>query len=155
MPSQRDRIGMTPEEVAPFLAGERVVSVATLGPDGWPHLVPLWYVVLDGELWASTYSKSQKVRNLERDPRATLLVEAGEDYRELRGVMLTARAEIYRDPETVLRVRERLFAKYERPGPIDDAARERLRAGSAKRVVIRFRPERVVSWDHRKERGAR
>jgi PPOX class probable F420-dependent enzyme len=131
---------MTAGELTAFLESQRVVNVASVGRDGWPHVLPLWYVLLDGEVWASTYGKSQKVRNLERDPRATLLLEAGRGYAELRGVMIQSHAKVHRDPATVLRVRERIWMKYEGPadGHVDEAARERLRASSAKRVVIRF-----------------
>ncbi len=99
---------MSDAEVAAFLAGERTVTCATAGPRGWPHLMPLWYVLRDvpvGEpaprLWAWTYATSQKVRNLERDPRATLQIEAAEAYHELRGVMLECEAVIHRDLDTV------------------------------------------------------
>ena len=86
--SRRDQIRMSSEERAAFLDEQRIVVVATNGREGWPHQMPLWYVVRDGELWGWTYAKSQKVRNLERDPRATLQVEAGSEYAELRGAML-------------------------------------------------------------------
>ena len=78
------------------------MQVATNGPRGWPHVMPLWYVVRDGEIWIWTYAKSQKVKNLERDPRATLLVEAGTEYLELRGVQIEAEAELIRDTDRVL-----------------------------------------------------
>ena len=81
---------MTAQEVEDFLLEQRVVVVATNGPNGWPHLMPLWYVVRDGEIWGWTYAKSQKTRNLERDARATLQLEAGNEYQELRGVMIEA-----------------------------------------------------------------
>src|SRR3954452_7658077 len=92
---------MGADEVAAFLSEQRVVTCATLGRDGWPHLMPLWYVVREGTVWAWTYAKSQKVRNLERDPRATLQVEAGERYDELRGLMLRTEAVLHGDPETL------------------------------------------------------
>ena len=91
MSGRRDAIVMSDGELAAFLETERTVVCATNGPRGWPHLMPLWYVVRDGELWAWTFAKSQKVKNLERDPRATLQVEAGETYDQLRGVMIEAR----------------------------------------------------------------
>src|ERR671917_81454 len=99
--SRRDQIKMTPEEVDAFLDEQRVVVCATNGRDGFPHLMPLWYVVRDGELWAWTFAKSQKVRNLERDARATLQVEAGDSYDELRGVMLKCDVELVRDADQV------------------------------------------------------
>ncbi len=98
--SRRDQITMSDAEVAAFLDEQRVVVVATHGPRGWPHLMPLWYVVRDGELWAWTYAKSQKAKNLERDPRATLQLEAGEHYDQLRGVMIEAETVIHREPDS-------------------------------------------------------
>ncbi len=86
--SRRAQIAMTDDEVLEFLDQQRVLVCATLGQDGWPHLAPLWYVLRGGTVWAWTYAKSQKVRNLERDPRASVQVEAGEDYAQLRGVLL-------------------------------------------------------------------
>ena len=92
---------MSEPEQAAFLEASRVVICATNGARGWPHLMPLWHVIRDGELWAWTYGKSQKVRNLERDPRATLQLETGESYDQLRGVMVQARTEIHRDIDVV------------------------------------------------------
>src|SRR3954467_2173736 len=109
--SRADRIKMTEEEVLAFLDDERTVICATSGRDGWPHLMPLWYVVRDGELWAWTYAKSQKVRNLERDPRATLQVEAGTEYQELRGVMLKCEADLRHDTEEVAALGREIFAR--------------------------------------------
>ena len=97
--SRRDQIKMSEDEVLAFLDEERTVVCATNGRDGRPHLMPLWYVVRDGRLWSWTYAKSQKVRNLERDPRATLQVEAGVDYEVLRGVMLETDVAIHRETE--------------------------------------------------------
>ena len=92
---------MDDAEVQAFLASERVLTCASLGRDGWPHVMPLWYVVRDGECWAWTYGKSQKVVNLERESRCTLQVEAGDSYTELRGVMIKCAAAIHRDPDVV------------------------------------------------------
>src|SRR4051812_3298007 len=95
--SRRDQIVMTADQAAAFLDEQRTVVCATNGRDGWPHLMPLWYVVRNGELWAWTYAKSQKVRNLERDARATLQVETGTEYQELRGVMLKCDVDVRHD----------------------------------------------------------
>ena len=95
---------MTEPELGAFLLEQRTVICATNGAGGWPHLMPLWYVVREGELWAWTYAKSQKVRNLERDPRATLQVEAGDSYDQLRGVMLESDTEIHRRMPVVAKV---------------------------------------------------
>src|ERR1700761_5421314 len=99
MASRRGSISMSDAEVGAFLAEERTLTCGTIGRDGWPHLMPLWYVVRDGECWAWTYSKSQKVRNLERDARCTLQVELGDAYDQLRGAMIKCVAAIHRDRE--------------------------------------------------------
>jgi len=148
--SRRGEITMSVTELARFLDEERVLTCATLGPTGRPHLMPLWYVRDGPTLYAWTYGKSQKVRNLEREPRATVQIEAGRDrYGELRGVMLECDVAIERDPARVADVGVRLMARYAGAEPSADA-RERVRAQAAKRVVLRFTPTRVVSWDHRK-----
>src|SRR4028118_1025217 len=103
---------MSEEEVAAFLDEQRVVVCATNGRDGLPHLMPLWYVVRDGELWAWTFAKSQTARNLHRDARATLQVEAGEEYQELRGVMLKCDVEVIRDTDRVVGLGLAIFARY-------------------------------------------
>src|SRR3954453_8218915 len=112
MPSRRDQITLSEAEQAELLDSERVVVVSSIGPRGWPHSMPLWFVVRDGEIWVWTYAKSQKVRNLERDPRATVLVETGTEYVELRGMMVEAEAEIHRDGEIVLGFTEELTVRY-------------------------------------------
>jgi PPOX class probable F420-dependent enzyme len=145
---------MTPAEVAAFLDQQRVVICATSGPRGWPHLMPLWYVIRDGEPWATTYAKSQKVRNLERDPRATVLVETGREYAELRGLMVEAEAELHRDFETVFGFAEELTVRYaEGISSVEGDAKAALEAQAPKRVAIQFRPLRTATWDHRKLGG--
>jgi PPOX class probable F420-dependent enzyme len=150
--SRRDQITMSAEEQAGFVARQRVVICATNGPRGWPHLMPLWYVVRDGELWAWSYAKSQKVRNLERDSRATLQLEDGHQYQELRGVMIEARTSIHRDPEAVAEFGAELMRRYggEATGP---GFMDTVRAQAAKRVALQFTAQRVASWDHRKLGG--
>jgi PPOX class probable F420-dependent enzyme len=152
--SRRDQIAMSSEEVASFLDGQRVVVCATNGSRGWPHLMPLWYVVRGDDLWAWTYAKSQKVRNLERDPRATLQVEAGEQYHELRGVMIEARTTVHRDLELVSEFGAELFERYgagaSGGGP---EFLEVIRAQAAKRVALQFVAQRTATWDHGKLGG--
>jgi PPOX class probable F420-dependent enzyme len=150
MPSRRDQIKLSPDEVTAFLADERVMNVATFGPDGWPHLTSLWYVMRDRDPWIWTYAKSQKVKNLERDDRATTLVESGNEYAELKGVMLKTRAHIERDTDKIIDFASELFAKYQGTDPANDDMREALRAQAAKRVAIRFEVVETVSWDHSK-----
>jgi PPOX class probable F420-dependent enzyme len=151
--SRRDQIVMTAGEASAFLDEQRIVTCATLGPRGWPHLMPLWFVVRDGTLWAWTYAKSQKVRNLQRDPRCTLQVETGgHDYSELRGVMIEAEAVIHRDPETVTGVGAELSARYG-GAQLTPEALEAMRRQAAKRVAFEFRERRRSTWDHRKLGG--
>ena len=143
--SRRAAIAMSDAEVLAFLEQERVLTCATLGRDGWPHLMPLWYVVRDGECWAWTYAKSQKVRNLERDARCTLQIEAGDTYLELRGVMMKCAAAIHREPEVVRAVGRALAVRYG-----GGRTRTSTSARSAKRVALQFICSRVASFDHRK-----
>lgn len=149
--SARERIAMTAAEQRELLAAETTVVVSSSGPRGWPHVMPLWFVQRGEEIWITTYGKSQKVRNLERDPRATLLVETGEEYGELRGVMIEAEAEIRADDEEVLGVMRELQGRFAATAVEITPEVEAARAAQArKRVAIRFRPVRVASWDHRK-----
>ncbi len=156
MPSRRDLIKMTDEEAAAFLDEQRTVICATNGKDGWPHLMPLWFVVREGTLWAWTFAKSQKVRNLERDPRATLQVEAGTEYAELRGLMLETEVVLHRDVEEVLPLGLEVFRRYAPPGTPGELAEEvvaMVRAQAEKRVAFEFVERRRTSWDHRKLGG--
>jgi hypothetical protein len=148
--SRRDQITMSDDEVLAFLDEERVVTCASFGPRGWPHLMPLWYVVREGTLWSWTYAKSQKVKNLERDARCTLQVEAGRDaYHELHGVMLECEATIHRDLETVTGVGVELAGRYSGAEPAADM-REAFERQAAKRVALEFHERRRATWDHRK-----
>ena len=140
---------MTDEEVLAFLGEEKVVVCATNGKDGFPHLMPLWYVVRDGELWAWTFAKSQKVKNLERDARATLQVEAGESYDQLRGVMFKTDVELVRDTERVADLGMEIFAKYT-GGEMGDEVRAMVLKQAEKRVGMRFAERERATWDHRK-----
>ena len=136
---------MSEPEVAAFLAGARTLNVATLNPDGTIHLVAMWFVMHGTSPVFWTYGKSQKARNLSRDPRLSALAEDGDSYDTLRGVQLTGTAEVITDPARVLRVGEELAAKYEGSGQDSDPAR-----AAAKRVAVILHPARMVSWDHRK-----
>ncbi|HEX5622108.1 MAG TPA: pyridoxamine 5'-phosphate oxidase family protein [Solirubrobacteraceae bacterium] len=150
--SRRAEIAMAADEVAAFIADQRVVTCATLGHDGWPHLMPLWFVLRDGECWAWTYAKSQKVRNLERDPRCTLQFETGDSYDQLRGVMLKCETEIARELDAVAGVGAEIAERYGGVA-LDDGARGAILAQAAKRVALRFRVRGTASWDHRKLGG--
>jgi len=141
--NKRTAIQMSPEEAAAFLDEQVTVTCATNGRDGFPHLMPLWYVVRDGTIWAWTYAKSQKVRNLERDARCTLQVEAGDSYDQLRGVMLKCAAAIHRDPEVVAGVGTELAARYGGGGHVTPAH-------ASNRVALQFVVKETASFDHRK-----
>jgi PPOX class probable F420-dependent enzyme len=150
MASRRDQIRMSDDELRDFLDEQKIVSVATLGPHGRPHLVPLWYVRDGEQLTGWTYAKSQKAKNLERDPRATLQVEDGVSYEELRGVMLECDVAVEREPERVAEYGRALFERYAGTGPEIDAM---IAKQATKRIGLRFQPTRTVSWDHRKLGG--
>jgi general stress protein 26 len=151
--SRRDQIKMAPDEVRAFLEEERTVTCATNGRDGFPHLMPLWYVLRNDRIWAWTYAKSQKTKNLERDPRATLQVEAGLDYPELRGVMLRCEVVVHRDVEVIEGIAMGLVDRYNGPGPEFDPIRDGFRKQAPKRVGLEFVERDRVTWDHRKLRG--
>lgn len=152
--SRRDRIKLSEAELRELLEAERIAVVSTNGPRGWPHSMPLWFVPREGEVWIWTYAKSQKVRNLERDPRATVLVEAGREYGELRGAMIEAEARLHRDSETVIGFAEELTVRYaEGISSVEGDARAGLEAQAPKRVAIQFVPTRISTWDHRKLGG--
>jgi PPOX class probable F420-dependent enzyme len=153
--SRRAQIEMTDAEVAAFLDEQRVVVCATHGPDGWPHLMPLWYLVRDGTMWGWTYAKSQKARNMERDPRVTLEVEDGERYDQLRGVMLRCEVRLQREPEVIEGIGLALVDRYSGTGPEFDPLRDMFRGQVPKRVGLEFvETGRRASWDHGKLAGA-
>ncbi|MFC7344086.1 PPOX class F420-dependent oxidoreductase [Saccharopolyspora griseoalba] len=155
--SRRGQITMSEDEIAEFVESRRVVILATVKSDGRPHLVPMWFVP-DGktiEVWS--YGRSQKTVNLRRDPRATLLVETGTDYGELRGVSLECDVELLEDPDDVERLGLALAVRYgqlSESDAQDPGVREMMRGRAAKRVGLRFTPTRTISWDHRKLGGA-
>lgn len=152
--SRRDEIKLSGQELLELLELERIAVVSSIGPRGWPHSMPLWYVPRDGEVWIWTYAKSQKVKNLERDPRATVLIETGREYSELRGAMIEAEAELHRDFETVIAFAEDLTLRYaEGISSVQGDAKAALEAQAPKRVAIRFKAVRTASWDHRKLGG--
>jgi general stress protein 26 len=154
--SRRDQIRMSDTEVLAFLEEERTVVCATNGRRGWPHLMPLWYVLRptgdDGapEVWAWTFAKSQKAKNLERDPRATLQIEAGEAYDQLRGVMLECDVTVHRDVDLLREFGLELYARY---AEVDDGVREMVDNQAPKRIALQFVERSRATWDHRKLGG--
>ena len=150
MPSRRDQITMSDDELRAFLAEKKVVTCATIGPNGRPHLMPLWYAAEGTTLRGWTYAKSQKAKNLERDPHATLQVEDGEMYHELRGVMMECDVAIERDPDKVVNFGMALFQRFGATGP---DVENMIRGQAPKRIGMTFTPTRIVSWDHSKLGG--
>ena len=142
---------MSAEEVRAFLGEQMVMQCATNGPRGLPHMTPLWFVGDAAELRGWTYAKSQKARNLERDPRATLGIEDGVQYHELRGVMFECDVQVERDPVAVEKFGLELFRRY--AGDLNDDIRAMVANQAQKRVGLTFVPIRIVSWDHRKLGG--
>jgi PPOX class probable F420-dependent enzyme len=147
--SRRDQIRMSEDEVRAFLEEQKVMTLGTIGPNGRPHLMALWYVPDGVGMTGWTYAKSQKAKNLERDPRATIQVETGVQYHELRGVMMECDVEMDRDAKPYGLA---LFERY--AGTLDESVTTMVEKQAPKRVGLRFKPTRIVSWDHSKLGGA-
>jgi PPOX class probable F420-dependent enzyme len=148
--NRRALIALSPEEQRSYLDASHTIILGTNGPKGHPQLTAMWYVN-DGveTIWMTTFAKSQKTKNLERDPRVTLLVESGRTYPELKGVMITAKVEIIRDVERVLDMLERVNVKYNGLEPSPEL-RNALRGQASKRVLLKITPTKASSWDHSK-----
>lgn len=145
---QRDLVAMTAAEITALLAGSRKLQLATINRDGTPHLVTMFYVMLDGRIAFWTYRSSQKARNLARDPRVTCLVETGEEYFELRGVQVAGVARCVEDPVGVLEIGRHVAAGL--AGVPAGALEEYVAQAARKRVGFIVEPQRIISWDHRK-----
>lgn len=151
MPNARSRIQLTNEEQRELIEDARILQIASINPDGRPHLVPMWFVYDDeGVLVFTTYGSSQKVKNLKRDPRITALAETGDAYDQVRGLSIDGRAEVVRDPRVTARALQLVGARYgDRPRPDYDPDLP-VPPAATKRVTVRVHPERIRSWDHRK-----
>jgi PPOX class probable F420-dependent enzyme len=151
MALKRSQIEMSDAEVREFLERQRTIVLTSIGPRGFPHPMPMWFLLEDdGAVRMTTFRKSQKVRNLERDPRVSLLAEDGEVYAELRGVVIESRAELIRDTDLAL---DTMIGIAGDDAPASEAARAGMRRIAEKRIVIRCKPERILSWDHRRLGG--
>jgi PPOX class probable F420-dependent enzyme len=146
--NQRAAIVMTDAEVDELLAGARSATLASLGPDGHPHLVAMWFAVIDGDICFETKAKSQKAVNLRRDPRVSVLVEDGATYGDLRGVEIEGRAEVIDDPDFLWQIGVNVWERYY--GPYTDDAKPMVEGMLNKRVAVRVKADRKRSWDHRK-----
>ncbi|RSM66594.1 pyridoxamine 5'-phosphate oxidase [Amycolatopsis sp. WAC 01376] len=154
--SRRDQIRMTPDELTAYLDEQKVINVATIGPNGRPHLAPLWYYPHEPGIATWTYGSSQKAKNLERDPRATVLIEDGESYDKLRGISLEADVEVITDTAAVTQMGIKLMQRYAgaKPGdPVPDELADFIGKQAPKRIGLIFRPTKIVSWDHSKLGG--
>jgi Pyridoxamine 5'-phosphate oxidase len=154
MASKRSQIMMTDAEVQAYLEAERVLNVATIGPTGHPHLVAMWYAMVEGKAVFWTFSKSQKIINLRRDSKMTGLVESGDTYDQLRGVELRGRGLIVDDYDEVLEIGKAVGVKYNGPSALGDAALPFLEAQATKRLGVVFEIDHVASWDHTKLGGS-
>jgi PPOX class probable F420-dependent enzyme len=146
--NQRAQIVMTPEEIDELLAGRHSMTIATLRPDGSVHAVAMWYGFLEGCIALESKKKAQKVVNLRRDPRITVLVEDGDYYDELRGVSIEGTAEIVEDPDRMWSAGVSVFERYN--GPYSEEMKPFVETMLRNRVVIKVNPRRTISWDHRK-----
>ena len=146
--NQRAQIVMSDAEVAAFVEQQRTATMATIGPTGMPHLVAMWFAVLDGVIWFETKAKSQKAANLRRDDRLSVMIEDGQTYDTLRGVSFEGRGVIVDDPEAIWAVGVNVWERY--TGPYTDEMKPFVELMLNKRVVVRVDVERVRSWDHRK-----
>jgi hypothetical protein len=153
MAGKRSQIMMTDDEVQAYLDSERVLNVATNGPTGHPHLVAMWFAMVDRKPVFWTYGKSQKIANLRRDSKMTGLVESGDSYDQLRGVELRGRGMIVDDYDAVLEIGKAVGVKYNGPSALDETALPFFEAQATKRVGVVFEVEHVVSWDHTKLGG--
>ena len=146
--NQRAAIAMDEAEIADFVRLSRNCTLATLGPSGTPHLVAMWYAVIDGQLWFETKAKSQKAKNLQRDDRVTVLIEDGDTYDTLRGVSFEGRATVVDDADALWQVGVSVWERY--TGPYSEQLRPFVEMMLHKRVAVRVDVERTRSWDHRK-----
>lgn len=147
---QRDRVAMTPAEVEQLLASQHKVQLATNGRDGFPHLVTMYYVLMDGLITFWTYRTSQKARNLDRDPRISCLVETGEAYFDLKGVLVQGTARRIEDPAAVIEIGRRISAVFSEPLTGGDGLTDYVEHAARKRFGYAVEPARVISWDHAK-----
>jgi len=147
---------MTDAEIRDFLASRKTIILCTIGPRGVPHPMPMWFVA-DDDLTISmaTFRGTQKIANLRRDPRVSLLVESGREYSELRGVVLYGNAELSDDTDAIIATLLAASQKESATGGAEALApvNESMKQSAAKRILIRVRPDRIVSWDHAKLGG--
>jgi PPOX class probable F420-dependent enzyme len=148
--SGRDAVKLTDEELEEFLASNMKVQVATVGPDGSPHLTTLFYVMVDGQMFFWTYGRSQKIQNLRRDPRVTCLVEDGTDYFELRGATIFGKARLIEDYDELVDLGGRVAKVMAHGEDLGELGDQIVAQQARKRVGVIVEPDRIATWDHRK-----
>ncbi len=146
--NERNKVAMSDEEIAAYIERSRTATMATIGPTGTPHLVAMWFAVIDGQIWFETKMKSQKAQNLRRDPRLTCMIEDGQTYDALRGVSIEGTGAIVDDPDALWAVGVNVWERYN--GPYTDEVKPLVDFMLHKRVAVRLDAQRVRSWDHRK-----
>jgi PPOX class probable F420-dependent enzyme len=146
--NQRSQITMTDEEIVAFIDEHRTATMATVGPGGMPHLVAMWYAVLEGQIWFETKSRAQKAVNLRRDDRITVMIEDGKTYDTLRGISIEGRGVIVEDPDEIWRVGVNVWERYN--GPYSEEVKPFVEFMLQKRLAVRVEVDRIRSWDHRK-----
>jgi PPOX class probable F420-dependent enzyme len=150
MSAGRAAVRMSDEEIHEFLTSSSKVQVATIGPDGSPHLTTLFYFVRDGKVAFWTYASSQKIKNLQRDPRITLLIEDGDDYFELRGVTIHGTAELVTDEDGIRAIGTAVANVMAGGVDLGDFGRQEVERQVKKRYAVVVTPTKVASWDHHK-----
>lgn len=148
MAKKRDAIRMPDDELWQFVGQSKSIQVATNGPDGWPHLVTMWFAIVDGDIVLETFTKSQKIKNLERDNRITVLVESGEEYEELKAVVIYGHGELIRDVDEVHRLHVAVLRRNNSKGYPEELLEEVSAGMAPKKTAIRVKPAKIVSWDH-------
>jgi PPOX class probable F420-dependent enzyme len=150
--NRRDQIRLTPAEQRQYLQEMRTITLASHGPDGYPHAIAMWFVAdEDGTVWMTTYRKSQKAVNIRRDPHVALSAESGASYNTLKGILIRGDAAVIDDPEVVFGVLRRVHTKM--MGAIPEGVDDAMRVQAVKRVAIKVTPRRISSWDHAKLAG--
>ena len=155
MPSRRKQIEMTEFERAAYIEDAHTLIIVSNGNNGFPHPMPMWFAVEDdGSLLCTTFTKSQKVLNWRRDPKASLLIESGEAYAELRGVVIYADTEIIEDTESVVDALVKINSKGRNLDSIQiQTLRTSVASTANKRILLKFKPNKYVTWDHTKLAG--
>ncbi len=150
--NRRSEIEMTPEEQRAYLEGAKTLILSTIDGRGYPHAVAMWFSVVDRLVHMTTFRKSQKVVNVRRNPKASLLAESGTQYAELKGLMIRCRTEVVDDVDLCLDILTDINTRY--TGQHHPSFRDLVRPQAQKRVALRFHPEHISSWDHSKLGGA-